>query len=159
MTGIDELAEMVIAKARAANRTIATGESVTAGWVASALSSVPGASAVLRGGVIAYHSDVKKEVLGVTEDALSHGLVSREVAIEMAQGAIHLMKANFGVGTTGAAGPDPHDGADVGSVWIAICGGAEERSAHFQLSGNREEIRRGAVAEALRLLDGELDRE
>jgi nicotinamide-nucleotide amidase len=69
------------------------------------------------------------------------------------------MKANFGVGTTGAAGPDPHDGADVGSVWIAICGGAEERSAHFQFTGNREEIRRGAVAEALRLLDAELDRE
>ena len=159
MTGIHELAEKVIAKARAANRTIATGESVTAGWVASALSSVPGASAVLQGGVIAYHPDVKKEVLGVTEDALSHGLVSREVAIEMAQGAIRLMRANFGVGTTGAAGPDPHDGADVGSVWIAICGGAKEQSAHFQLSGNREEIRRGAVAEALRLLDGELDRE
>lgn len=159
MTGIDELAERVIAKARQSGRTIATGESLTAGWVASALSSVPGASAVLRGGVIAYQADLKKDVLGVTEEALAQGLVSQEVAIEMAQGARCRMGADFGVGTTGVAGPDPHDGAVVGSVWIAIAGGEREQSAHFHFSGSRQAIRGSAVLEALRLLDGELDRE
>lgn len=159
MTGIDELAERVIAKARQSGRTVATGESLTAGWVASALASVPGASAVLKGGVIAYQPDLKRDVLGVTEEALAHGLVSQEVAIEMAQGALRRMGADFGVGTTGVAGPDPHDGAAVGSVWIAISGGEKERSAHFQFSGGRQGIRASAVLEALRLLDGELDRE
>lgn len=159
MTGIDELAERVIAKARQSGRTVATGESLTAGWVASALASVPGASAVLRGGVIAYQPDLKRDVLGVTEEALSHGLVSEEVAIEMAQGALRRMGADLGVGTTGVAGPDPHDGAAVGSVWIAVAGGGIGRSAHFQFSGGRQAIRGSAVLEALRLLDGELDRE
>jgi len=159
VTGIDELAERVIAKARQSGRTVATGESLTAGWVASALSSVPGASAVLRGGVIAYQPDLKRDVLGVTEGALAHGLVSEEVAIEMAQGALLRMGADFGVGTTGVAGPDPHDGAAVGSVWIAIVGGGKERSAHFQFTGDRQAIRGSAVLEALRLLDGELARE
>ena len=159
MTGIDELAERVIAKAGQSGLTIATGESLTAGWVASALSSVPGASAVLRGGVIAYHPDLKRDVLGVTDEALAHGLVSREVAIEMAQGALRSLGADLGVGTTGVAGPDLHDGAAVGSVWIAIAGGENERSAHFQFSGNRQAIRSSAVLEALRLLEGALDRE
>ena len=159
MTGIDELAERVIAKARQSGRTVATGESLTAGWVASALASVPGASAVLRGGVIAYQPDLKRDVLGVTEEALSHGLVSEEVAIEMAQGALRRMGADLGVGTTGVAGPDPHDGAAVGSVWIAVAGGGIGRSAHFHFSGGRHPIRGSAVLEALRLLDGELDRE
>jgi len=158
-TDIRDLAERVVAKARLAHRTIATGESITAGWVASALASVPGASAVLRGGVIAYQADVKRHVLGVTDEALAHGLVSREVAVEMAQGAFRVMGADLGVGTTGVAGPDPHDGSEVGSVWIAVAGIANSRSSHCQLSGDRHEIRQGAVAEALRLLDGELDRE
>jgi nicotinamide-nucleotide amidase len=159
VTEIDELAERVIAKARQSGRTIATGESLTAGWVASALSSVPGASAVLRGGVIAYQLDLKRDVLGVSDEALSKGLVSQEVAIEMAQGAFRRMGADLGVGTTGVAGPDPHDGAAVGSVWIAIAGGEKERSAQFQFTGGRQAIRGSTVREALKLLDEELDRE
>lgn len=125
--------------------TIATGESLTAGLVTGTLAQVPGCSAVLRGGVVAYQADVKQSLLDVSPQALVGGLVSRPVAEAMAAGAARRMGADVGIGTTGVAGPDPHDGEPVGSVWIAVVTPDGPASRHLLLAGDRAAIRRQTV--------------
>jgi nicotinamide-nucleotide amidase len=135
--------------------TVATGESVTAGLLAGALADVPGCSAVLRGGIVAYQADVKADLLGVPAAALEQGIVSEAVAVAMARGAAQRLRADVGVGTTGVAGPDPHDGQPVGSVWIAATAGDVTRAEHLALVGDRASIRRQTL-EACWTLVGEL---
>lgn len=125
--------------------TVATGESLTAGLVAATLADVPGCSAVLRGGVVAYQPEVKQALLGVTDEDLAAGLVSEPVARGLAEGARRVMGADIGVGTTGVAGPEPHDGAPVGDVWIAASSGHRTIARHLALGGSRELIRRQTV--------------
>lgn len=149
MISISDIATDVVDLGRRLGVTIATGESLTAGGVAAAIASVPGASAVLRGGVIAYSADVKQQILGVSPAALAHGIVSREVAAEMAQGCARLLGATMGIGTTGAAGPEPHDGADVGTVWIAVSLGERTVSRLHEFGGGREDIRSHTVEQSL----------
>jgi nicotinamide-nucleotide amidase len=151
MMSAQECAAALIHRARASGVTIATGESLTAGWVASELAAIPGASAVLRGGIIAYSADVKQHLLGVTTSALASGVVSREVAIEMARGASLALGTDMGVATTGVAGPEAHDGAHVGSVWIAVSLGDRDVSAHHEFTGDRQRIREETVRAALLL--------
>lgn len=125
--------------------TVATGESLTAGLVAATLAEVPGCSAVLRGGVVAYQGDVKRSLLDVPEDSLRAGLVSRPVVEAMAAGAARRLRADVGIGTTGVAGPDPHDGEPVGSVWIAVVTPEGLAARHLLLAGDRAAIRRQTV--------------
>ncbi len=132
--------------------TIATGESLTAGLVASTLAEVPGCSAVLRGAVVAYHADIKHDLLAVSQTALGHGVVSREVAVEMARGAAQVLGADVGVGTTGVAGPDPHDGQPAGSVWIAVCVPGVERAEHLVIDGDRMLVRSQTVEACFELV-------
>ena len=130
--------------------TLATAESITAGLVASTIAEVPGCSAVLRGGVIAYAADVKASLLGVEDRLLEH-VVSEPVAVGMAIGAARLLGADIGVGTTGAAGPDSLDGQVPGTVWIAVHDARTQRtrSTRLLLAGDRQAIRRGAVGACL----------
>ncbi len=121
--------------------TLATGESLTAGLVTAGLADVPGCSAVLRGGVVAYQPDIKAEVLGVPADALAAGVVSEPVARALAEGAARVLGAEVGIGTTGVAGPQPHDGSPVGSVWIAVTTPEGTRTEHLSLHGDRAAIR------------------
>lgn len=147
----------IVAECTRLGLTIGTGESLTAGLVAGTLAQVPGCSAVLRGGVVAYHPDVKASMLCVSPTALSHGVVSEEVAVAMALGAAQAVGADLGVGTTGAAGPDALDGEPVGSVWIAVTGPAGVRTRHLDLAGDRDEIRRRTVVSCWELLADALD--
>lgn len=136
--------------------TIATGESLTAGLVAASLAEVPGCSSVLRGGVVAYQADVKHSLLDVSSEALAEGLVTRAVAEGMAAGAARRLGADVGVGTTGVAGPDAHDGEPVGSVWIAVVTGDGAVARHLALSGDRADIRRQTVEACWDLVLGAL---
>ena len=135
----------VVARLLDLGLTVATGESLTAGLVAATLADVPGASAVLQGGVVAYQADVKADLLDVPAEALAHGVVSREVAEAMAAGAARRLGADVGIGTTGVAGPDPHDGEPVGSVWIAVATPEGTISRHLVVEGDRAGIRRQTV--------------
>ena len=132
--------------------TIAVAESLTGGLLVSALVDVPGASASVRGGVVAYATDVKARVLGVDEHLLAtEGAVHPEVARQMAEGVRRVLGADVGVATTGVAGPEPQDGKPVGTVCIAVVtpdGGASSESF---LDGDRPAIRRRAVEAALAL--------
>lgn len=136
--------------------SVATGESLTAGLVAAALADVPGASATLRGGVVAYQVPVKADLLSVTEADLAHGIVSAEVARAMARGAADALGADVGIGTTGVAGPEPHDGEPVGSVWIAVTSPVGTAARHLTLTGDRASIRAQTVSACLALLAEEL---
>ena len=132
--------------------TIATAESLTAGLVTAALAEVPGCSAVLRGGVVAYATDVKAQVLGVEAGLLAH-VVSGEVAGSLAERACAVLGADLGIGTTGVAGPDPLDGQPPGTVWIAVHDGRRTRTEvrGLSLRGDRAEIRAGTVRACLDL--------
>lgn len=103
--------------------TLATAESLTAGLVAATVATVPGASAVLRGGLIVYATELKHELAGVDADLLAaRGPVDPEVAAQLARGAAVRCGADLGVGVTGVAGPDPQNGHPVGEVWIGVWG-------------------------------------
>ena len=146
-------ASAVVSAAAATGLTVATAESLTAGLVAAGLGAVPGASAVLLGGVVAYANSVKKKVLGVDGDLLATaGSVDAEVARQMAVGVRRVMGADIGVSTTGAAGPEPHDGKPVGCVFIAVAAPNQTVVREFSFSGDRAAIRGQACNEALILL-------
>lgn len=131
--------------------TVATAESLTAGLLASTLAEVPGASGTLQGGVVAYQNHVKQALLGVDADLLArHGAVHPEVARQMAEGVRRATGADLGISTTGVAGPEPHQGQPVGTVYVGLAGLAGEAEAVLlRVDGDRETIRRGTVRQAL----------
>jgi nicotinamide-nucleotide amidase len=133
--------------------TVASAESLTGGLVTAALTTVPGSSAVVRGGIVAYAAELKSALLGVDAGLLARvGTVHPDIALAMARGARERLGASFGVATTGVAGPDPADGQPVGSVHIAVSTAERARHQALKLSGGRAEIRSRTVEHALRLL-------
>lgn len=149
----ERVAREAVAALRARGQTVAVAESLTGGLLGAALTDIPGASAVFRGGVIAYATDVKASALGVPSSLLDAcGAVHPDVAAAMADGVRRLLSADVGVGTTGVAGPDPADGRPPGTAHIAVAVGGGGAVRSLSLSGSRDEIRRQTVLEALWLL-------
>lgn len=145
-------AEVLAALARH-GESVACAESLTGGLVCAALTDVPGASASVRGGVVAYSTEVKAAVLGVPADLLAErGAVDPQVAREMAQAVCRVLASDWGVATTGVAGPDPQDGRPVGTVYVAVAGGGDCRVAAHMFTGDRARIREATVAAAVSLL-------
>ena len=106
----------------------------------------------MRGAVVAYASDRKAAVLGVSTELLeSRGAVDPEVALAMARGVRTVMVTEVGLATTGVAGPEPQDGKPVGRVYVAVCGPALERVLELDLEGERDEVREGSVRAVLTL--------
>ncbi|WP_434992685.1 CinA family protein [Arthrobacter sp. Ld5] len=153
MTGAGPAADVVDLAARR-GLTVATAESLTAGMVAATLADVPGASAVLLGGIIAYQGDVKQKLLRVDAELLSSaGAVDPRVAAAMAEGARNAFSADIGVATTGVAGPSPHEGKPVGTVFTAISTPWGTTTFDHHFAGDRAAIRsasRDAVLVELR---------
>ena len=146
---LDGLAERLVQRLRERSWSIATGESLTAGLVSSTIASVPGCSAVFRGSVVAYAPEVKTEVLNVPVELLRQGIVTEEVARALAQGARSRLGATVGVGTTGAAGPDDHDGMPVGTACIAVCSPWGERMRTVRVTGDRSQVRHAVTQAAM----------
>ena len=124
--------------------------------IVSTLVDVPGASRAVRGGVVAYATDVKNRVLGVDPALLeAHGAVHPRVARQMARGVRDVLgadgqAADVGIATTGVAGPDPQDGQPVGTVHIAVSTPLGTRVDSLVIQGDRERIRRETMHIALR---------
>lgn len=138
---------------REASCTLATAESLTGGRLAAALTAVPGASAVYRGGVVAYAGEVKVEVLGVPREVVETvGVVSAECAAAMAHGVRRLVGSTYGVATTGVAGPTEQEGKAVGTVYVAVAGPEDVVTVALELSGTRERIVEQTCREALEAL-------
>lgn len=143
----------------AREESLAVAESLTGGQVAAVITGVPGASRVFRGSVTAYATDVKRDVLAVDAALLGErGAVDPEVARQMARGVRTLLGADWGVATTGVAGPTAQDGKPVGTVFVAVAGPLGALStARLQLDGDRASVRDESVRGALTLLLGELE--
>ncbi|MDI3422308.1 CinA family protein [Streptomyces luteolus] len=144
-------------------RTLAVAESLTGGLVAAELTSVPGASASFRGSVTAYATELKQRVLGVDGTLLAErGAVDPDVARQMARGVREALGADWGIATTGVAGPRPQDGKPVGTVYVAVIGPGHRdgdvpgKVVALRLNGDRSEIRRESVRSVLDLLADEL---
>lgn len=141
--------------------TVATAESCTGGNIAHMITSMPGASAYFLGGVVAYSNDVKKNVLGVSaQDLEKFGAVSEPVACQMAQGVRKLTGAQYGVATTGVAGPDGGTPEKpVGTIWMAVAGPNGTVAEKMLISHTRERnIGRGSV-HAIGLLLAQIEKE
>jgi nicotinamide-nucleotide amidase len=136
--------------------TIAVAESLTGGLLCAALTAVPGASTVVRGGLVVYATDLKTALAGVPRALLTErGAVDPDVARELARGARARLRATVGIGVTGVAGPDPQDGQPVGTVFLAIDGPGGHTVAERRFRGERAAIRAQSVSVALALLDRE----
>lgn len=149
-------ARAIIKALTACQKTVGTAESCTGGGIAAALTSISGSSAVVRGGIVSYATEVKQDLLHVKASTLRRfDVVSEQVVIEMAQGALKALKADFAVSTSGVSGPSGGTPENpVGTVWIAVA--SAEGAVHtYRLSGEdlgRAQNTQRAVLEALRQL-------
>lgn len=152
---IDEQARIIVEKATAAGATVATAESLTGGLIAAMLTSVPGSSASVRGGIVSYVNEVKAEVLGVSEDVLARqGAVHELVALQMARGALRELGSDVSVAVTGIAGPTGAEpGKPVGTVWIGCATAKKTHAACHHFEGGREAVRLQTVLIALRTME------
>ncbi len=148
-----DLAARIVGLLGRRQQTVAVAESLTGGLLGAAITAVPGASVVFRGGVIAYATDLKTALLGVPATLLAaRGAVDPDVAGAMAEGVRERLGAGVGVATTGVAGPDPADGKLPGTVHIAVSAGGAPVIRTLALAGSRDEVRRETVEQSLRLL-------
>jgi nicotinamide-nucleotide amidase len=137
----------------ASGRSVATAESLTGGGIARRLTTVPGASAYVRGSAVTYLPEVKERVLGVAAETIAReGVVSEACAREMAAGARALFEADVVVAVTGVAGPDPHDGRPPGDVWLALDAGEVTHARFMRMSGARDQVVRWTEQAALDLV-------
>jgi nicotinamide-nucleotide amidase len=131
--------------------TVAAAESLTAGLVTAVLTTVPGASAAVRGGLVVYATDLKASLAGVPASLLAvHGAVHPDVALALASGVQKACRADWGLGLTGVAGPDPQDGVAPGRVYLGLIGPTGRRCSYgLLLSGDRHAVRANAVRSAI----------
>ncbi|RZQ59860.1 CinA family protein [Amycolatopsis suaedae] len=150
---MNPLAAGVVTVLTRRGQTLAAAESLTAGLVCATVAEVPGASAVLRGGLVVYATDLKAELAGVDPDLLAaRGAVDPEVAAGLAEGAVARCGADWGLGLTGVAGPDPQDGVAPGTVYLGLAGPGLRIVRDLRLPGDRAAVRAAAADAALSLL-------
>lgn len=153
-----ELGAAIVGELRSRGLTIAVAESLTGGLLAATLVAVPGASTVVRGGLVAYATELKATLLGVRPELLrDFGPVHPEVARQMATGVCSLLaidgvSADVGIATTGVAGPGFQGEHPPGTAFVGIALGSETMVLSLALVGSRDEIRTGVVSEALTAL-------
>ncbi len=144
----DTMESVVLGLLRSRGLTLGLAESVTGGLISARLTDVPGAGDVLRGAVVPYDRALKTTVLGVPDV----NAVSSEMAMAMAEGACRVLDADVGLATTGAAGPDPHDGAEAGTVWIGLQLDGEGEAVQVRFNMARAMVRQLGTITALNLL-------
>lgn len=142
--------------------TLATAESCTGGLIAQRITAVPGASAVYRGGIVSYWTELKASILGVSRNLLDRdGAVAESTARAMAEGAQRITGAETAVSVTGVAGPDSDErGNPVGRVFVGLAAPGRTFCRHLELGAlTREEIRDAAARHAFAMLARYLNRE
>jgi PncC family amidohydrolase len=153
MLGVLETARQVLEALNARRLTLAVAEGDTGGVLLEWLTAVPGSSAVVRGGVVAYHDDLKRQALGVPSDVLQRrGAVSAEVVEAMASGVRAFAGADIGLATTGIAGPGGATPTKpVGLAFVAVASAERALVREHHWSADRPTNRRASAAAALEL--------
>ena len=159
---ISELATALVGELNRNNKAVAAAESCTGGWIAKALTDVPGSSGCFAYGIVSYSNGAKESILGVKNRTLSeHGAVSEPVVREMAEGTLRLSGADISVAVSGVAGPDGgSDEKPVGTVWFAWSmrgpRGITTDTDLQRFEGNRESVRMQTVIHGLKGVRGRL---
>ena len=149
---VNDLAYELIQKLGQRHLTISVAESLTGGLVAASLTQIPGASAVFKGGIIAYRDETKEQVLKVdTALIIKFTSISEPVAQSMATNIREIMNTDIGIATTGVAGPDKSEGFAPGIVFVAISIGDHNICQKLELVGDRTQIRDQSVNEIFKL--------
>ena len=145
------LSSAVVAEALRRRLSVGTAESLTGGLIAAALTSVPGSSAAVLGGVVSYAVEVKESLLGVSPDVVrDEGVVSAQTACAMAEGARRQLGCDISVAVTGIAGPGGAEpGKPVGTVWMALATASGTEAFEYRFSGTRQQVREQTVRAAL----------
>ncbi|WKD61419.1 Putative competence-damage inducible protein [Corynebacterium ciconiae DSM 44920] len=153
MDALDADAAALLNDLRGRGLTLAVCESLTAGMLSATLANISGASAVLRGGLVTYATELKSELAGVDPQLLRlFGPISPECASAMARGARTACGADMALALTGVAGPDRQDGHPVGEVWMAVATAKPQvwvRRMSPAVALRRQALREQAVAEVL----------
>ena len=150
---VDELLEALLRR----GATLATAESLTGGRLAARVTGVAGASRVYLGGVVAYATEAKQQLLGVPADLVArHGVVSAECAGAMAEGARTALGATYALSTTGVAGPEEQEDKPVGTVFVGVAGPDGTTVTALQLVGDRSSVQDRTCREALSALAARL---
>ena len=156
----NSLPAVVVNKLRQRKLTLSASESLTGGIFQAAVTAIPGASEIFPGGFVTYAAEQKEKVLGIPADLIEkNGVVSRKTAIAMAENTRDLLKTDFAVSFTGAAGPDPLEGKPAGTVWIGLAGknmATQAKLYHFQY--DRQRVRNSAVMTGFGMLNKALDK-
>lgn len=143
-------AAQAIAALKSRGWTVATCESLTGGLICATLVDVPGASAVVRGGLITYQTDTKTLLAGVDADLIdAHGVVSAEVAKAMAEGTRIRLGVDIAVSATGMASPGGPEEPPAGTVFLGVSTAEDTRAVALNLTGDRQEIRKQTVERAI----------
>jgi nicotinamide-nucleotide amidase len=143
-----QVADEIARRLAAAGMTVAAAESLSSGGLTNALGAAPEASDWLRGGVVAYAEEVKRELLGVTAPSVT----SAQCAREMAEGVARLLGADAAVAVTGVGGPEPADGMPAGTVFAAVTVRGETSDERFQFDGDPAQVVHETVGAALAML-------
>ena len=152
---VEELGKRIGTRATSAGWSVAVAESLTGGAIDAALAATDDASDWFAGGLVAYSSRVKFDVLGVSPGPV----VTATCAMQMAAGVRRLLGADVAVSATGAGGPEPMEGKSPGTVFIATSAGDRTVVEEFHFAGGPAEVVDATVERALRFLDDALDRE
>lgn len=135
------------------NKTLSTAESCTGGALAAMFTETAGASQFFSGSVVCYSNDIKKQVLHISpEDIAAYGVVSKEVATQMAANVRELMQTDYTIATTGILGPDGIEGKPVGTVWIAVANNKKVVAEEFSFQYNRQRNKEAAIKFGLNML-------
>lgn len=148
----EQLAEQIARLARELELSVAAAESLTSGRVAAQLGAAPEAAEWFRGGLVAYHDQVKHGLLGVPDGPV----VSDPAARQMARGVARLLGADVAVATTGAGGPSGQDGQSPGTVFVAVVRDGEATCREFHFEGEPPEVVARTTAAALELVHAAL---
>ena len=147
---MNTLSSTIVESLKSKGESLSVAESITGGALTSEIVSVPGASHILKGSIVAYSVEIKMRELSVPQELIDRaGVVSEEVALAMADGIRARLNTTWSIASTGVAGPGPHQGIAAGTVWLAIVGPNTRETVKLALEGDRETVRRGAVESAL----------
>ena len=150
-------AQALIRGLQAQGLTVATCESLTGGMICAALVDVPGASRVVRGGLITYQTDTKSLLAGVDAGLIeTHGVVSAEVARAMAAGARDTLHEDIAVSATGMASPGEIGDPPAGTVFVGLASAAGVQAVELHLTGDRQAVRQQTVDAAIKLIGQEI---
>lgn len=152
MEDLKDLAVQVVLTLTQSNKTLSTAESCTGGLIASSITDISGASKVYLGGFVVYSSELKRKLLKIPKEIFSFGVISREMAEEMACSVKILTGSDYSIATTGNLGPTTMEEKPSGLIYIAVANEKGTFSKELNLKGDRLENKRQAVYEALCIL-------